>query len=169
MIYSSNGKQLDKPRIRMLANELTSDDKKILLEAPKKIPALRKYPSSTLQLMYCRGIKTAEEMLFFLEAGLNNLENASLMHDADKFDEIVHEAITNNEHIVFYTDYDMDGIGSGVTGVKGLRNYAKLQNSTSKIDWYANSRFIEGYGITPSTESKRFGIKDNRDRSPRTI
>lgn len=149
-----------KPRIRMLANELTSDDKKILLEAPKKIPALRKYPSSTLQLMYCRGIKTAEEMLFFLEAGLNNLENASLMHDADKFDEIVHEAITNNEHIVFYTDYDMDGIGSGVTGVKGLRNYAKLQNSTSKIDWYANSRFIEGYGITPK------GVEDLVSKFP---
>ncbi len=138
-----------KPKIRMLAKELTDEDKKVLMEAPQKIPALKKYPSSTLQLMYCRGIKTAEDMIFFLEAGVGDLENASLMKDADKFDSIVHEAIKNNEDIVFYTDYDMDGIGSGVTGVKGLRNYAKLQNSTSQINWYANSRFIEGYGITP--------------------
>lgn len=138
-----------KPRIRMLAKELTDDDRKIIMEAPKKMPALKKYPSSALQLMYCRGIKTAEEMLFFLEAGIGDLENASLMMDADKFDKIVHESIVNNEDIIFYTDYDMDGIGSGATGVKGLRRYAKLHNSTSKIDWYANNRFGEGYGITP--------------------
>lgn len=138
-----------KPRIRMLAKELTEEDKRVIQEAPIKFPALNKYPTSALQLMYCRGIHTAEEMLFFLEAGLGNLEDSSHMKDADKFDEIVHNAIMNNETIIFYTDYDMDGIGSGATGVKGLRNYAKILGSNSFIFWYANSRFGEGYGITP--------------------
>lgn len=148
------------PKIKMVASELTDKDKKKIQEAPIQVPELNKYPKSVFQLMYSRGIHTGEEMLFFLEAGLGNLEDPSKMKDSDKFDSIVHNAIINNKMIIFYTDYDMDGIGSGATGVKGLRNYAKLFNSTSFIGWYANSRFVEGYGITPR------GVEDLVNKFP---
>lgn len=137
-----------KPKINMVLSGLSQNEKQelnVLLHDA----SLKDFSPYTIQLLYTRGIKTPDEIKKFMVCNLADLENTKLMADSDKFVEIVRDAILRDEMITFYTDYDMDGIGSGVTGVKGLRMYADLKASGSVINWYANNRFGEGYGITP--------------------
>lgn len=136
-----------KPKIMMTTSSLTPDELQYLQDLHKN-PMFYNYDYLTLQILYTRGIKTAEEMYLFLNGTIKDLTPCQDMKDSMKFCEIVKDEIINNKHIVIYTDYDMDGIGAGGVGTLGLRNYARLMNSSSQIDWYANSRFVEGYGIT---------------------
>lgn len=148
-----------KPRINMLALRLTTQEKQFLQNLTQD-PRFYGQSYLTLQILYTRGIKTPEEMYLFLHGNIHDLSVSYKMKDADKFCAIVKEAILNNEDIIIYTDYDMDGIGSGAVAVKLLRRYAELMHSTSKIYWYANSRFIEGYGITAA------GVEDLYEKFP---
>lgn len=125
-------------------------------------PKFRNVSRITLEILYHRGIKTEDEIYKYLNDNMNHLSSPHEMKDSDKFCKIVNETIENDEDITFYTDYDMDGIGAGVTGVKGTRRYAQLKNSKSQINWYANNRFVEGYGITPD------GVDDLMKKYPNT-
>lgn len=148
-----------KPRINMVAS-MFSPSEKNELQTLLQDNRLKEYSPLTIQLLFSRNIRTVNDIINFMNCNLADLEDTQLMADADKFVTIVRDSISNNEDIVFYTDYDMDGIGSGVTGIKGLRRYAELKNSSSKINWYANNRFGEGYGITPK------GVEDLKNKFP---
>ncbi len=102
-----------------------------------------------LRILYHRGIQKEDDIYAFFHNNLNHLTSPNEMKDADKFCAITKESILNNEDITVYGDYDMDGIGALYAAVKGLMDYARQMGSTSQIHWYANNRFIEGYGITP--------------------
>lgn len=149
------------PKIIMRNKTLTQEEVEYLQELHKD-SIFCNIDYLTLQILYTRGVKTKEEMRFFLYGNLNDLSDPSKMKDSNKFCTIVIEAIKNNEDIVIYTDYDMDGIGCAMVAVSLLRRYAELVNSTSNIYWYANSRFIEGYGITKN------GVNDLMNKYPTT-
>ena len=66
-------------------------------------------------LLFHRGIKTAEEKIAFLNPSYDHhVHDPFLLKDAEKAAKRIVQAIENNEKIVVYSDYDADGIPAGV-------------------------------------------------------
>jgi single-stranded-DNA-specific exonuclease len=90
-----------------------------------------------------RGISNFDEAKKFFRPSLENLHNPFLMKDMDKAVERLEKAISNNEKILVYGDYDVDGT-SAVSLV-----YSFLQKIIPKnIEYYIPDRYSEGYGIS---------------------
>lgn len=64
------------------------------------------------------------------------------MRDMDKAVERLHEAIVNNEKIMVYGDYDVDG----TTAVALL--YCFITKFSKNVDFYIPDRYNEGYGVS---------------------
>ena len=60
-------------------------------------------------LLLNRGIDTAEKAREFFDPDINKLHDPFLMKDMDKAVERLSKAIINNEKILIYGDYDVDG------------------------------------------------------------
>ncbi len=110
-----------------------------------KIQALQK----TLQidpilatLLLQRGIETFDEAKAFFRPSLDDLHNPYLMKDMDKAVARIEQAIANNENILVYGDYDVDG----TTSVALMSTYLKTRYSL--IHTYIPNRYDEGYGIS---------------------
>lgn len=89
-----------------------------------------------------RGIDTFEKAKDFFRPDLNNIHDAFLMKDMDNAVERLQEAIANNEKILIYGDYDVDG----TTSVALV--YAYLKNYYDNLAYYIPDRYAEGYGIS---------------------
>jgi single-stranded-DNA-specific exonuclease len=90
-----------------------------------------------------RGIKNFEEAKKFFRPSLNDLHDPFLMKDMDKAIERLNKAIADNEKILVYGDYDVDG----TTAVALV--YSFLQKIIpDKIEYYIPDRYAEGYGIS---------------------
>ena len=89
-------------------------------------------------LLVKRGIETFEQSRAFFRPDLNNLHDPFLMRDMDKAVERLHEAIVNNEKIMVYGDYDVDG----TTAVALL--YCFITKFSKNVDFYIPDRYNEG-------------------------
>lgn len=98
-------------------------------------------PSIVADLMVQRGIKSARDGEAFLRADLADLEDPHLLKDIDKAVERISRGIEENERIVVYGDYDVDGITSICILVDVLRGLG------ANVDYYIPDRVDEGYGI----------------------
>ena len=94
-------------------------------------------------LLVSRKIKTFEEAKKFFRPSLNDLHDPFLMKDMDKAVNRILEAVQNNENILVYGDYDVDGTSSVALVCKFLRS-----NTNNKIGTYIPDRYDEGYGIS---------------------
>ncbi|ALX48180.1 single-stranded-DNA-specific exonuclease RecJ [Lentibacillus amyloliquefaciens] len=99
------------------------------------------------ELLLQRGITSDEEAEEFLSPDLNNLHSVNLLADIEKATERVHKAISANEKILVYGDYDADGVSSTAIMIKAL------QELGANCDYYIPNRFTEGYG--PNEEAFR--------------
>lgn len=147
-------------QVNML-NNYTPAQKNALREL-KKDPRLYNLSQVELEILYNRGIQTADEIDAFLYSNVNHLEPTSMMLESDVFCSLLEQGIRENKNIVCYTDYDVDGITAGVICLDGLKKIIEILGSTSTINLYANNRFIEGYGITAN------GVKDLMQKYPNT-
>jgi len=93
-------------------------------------------------LLIQRGITTFEEAKAFFRPSLDELHDPFLMLNMDKAVLRIQQAIENQERILIYGDYDVDG----TTSVALV--YSFLKQSYPKIDFYIPDRYIEGYGIS---------------------
>ncbi len=93
-------------------------------------------------LLAQRGITSFEEAKLFFRPALENLHNPFLMKDMDKAIDRINKAIANNEKILFYGDYDVDG----TTSVALI--YTFFKNFYPNIGFYIPDRYSEGYGIS---------------------
>jgi single-stranded-DNA-specific exonuclease len=93
-------------------------------------------------LLVQRGVTTYEEAKSFFRPSLDELHDPFLMKDMDKAVERILQAIDNNENIMIYGDYDVDG----TTAVSLV--YSFLKNIHKKIEFYIPDRYLEGYGIS---------------------
>lgn len=93
-------------------------------------------------LLVQRGVKTFEEARTFFRPTLECLHDPFLMQDMDKAILRIEKALSENEKILIYGDYDVDGT-SAVALV-----YTFLLKFTSRLDFYIPDRYIEGYGIS---------------------
>ncbi|WP_420603647.1 single-stranded-DNA-specific exonuclease RecJ [Flagellimonas sp.] len=93
-------------------------------------------------LLLQRGISTYEEAKKFFRPELSHLHDPFLMKDMDKAAERIESAITNNENILVYGDYDVDG----TTAVALLSSF--LQENYPNVATYIPDRYSEGYGVS---------------------
>lgn len=92
-----------------------------------------------------RGVKDAEAAKSFFRPQLSDLHDPFLMKDMDKAVERLNRAIADNERIMIYGDYDVDGC----TAVTLVYNFLKEYHSN--LLYFIPSRYEEGYGITKGT------------------
>ena len=95
-----------------------------------------------------RGYKTKEEAESFIRKDQEILHDPFLLNDMDKAVDRIALAVKNNEKIVIYGDYDVDG----VTSVSIL--YLYLEKAGADIDYYIPCRKGEGYGVSTAAIDK---------------
>jgi single-stranded-DNA-specific exonuclease len=93
-------------------------------------------------LLVQRGIETYEEAQEFFRPTLDDLHNPYLMKDMDKAVERIELAIKNQENILVFGDYDVDG----TTAVSLVSSY--LKTYYTNVATYIPDRYDEGYGIS---------------------
>ena len=89
-----------------------------------------------------RGVATFEESKKYFRPELNDLHDPWLMKDMDKAVERIIRAVNNNEKILVFGDYDVDG----TTSVACM--YRFLKKIHSDLDFYIPHRYREGYGVS---------------------
>lgn len=94
------------------------------------------------KLLVQRGIRTFEEARRFFRPDFANLHDPFLMADMEKAVNRLTEAIQENEKILIYGDYDVDGTTSVSLVYKFLKKFY------SNVDFYIPDRYLEGYGIS---------------------
>jgi len=98
--------------------------------------------SITASLLVQRGIETYEDAKTFFRPSLSDLHDPFLMKDMDKAVARIEQALVNNENILVYGDYDVDG----TTSVALVSSYLKTRQDN--IATYIPDRYDEGYGIS---------------------
>jgi single-stranded-DNA-specific exonuclease len=93
-------------------------------------------------LLIQRGIETFEQAKTFFRPTLEDLHNPYLMKDMDKAVSRIEKAIANNENILVFGDYDVDG----TTAVSLVSSY--LRSFYPNVATYIPDRYNEGYGIS---------------------
>ncbi|MEO7976902.1 single-stranded-DNA-specific exonuclease RecJ [Flavobacterium sp.] len=93
-------------------------------------------------LLIQRGIETFEEARKFFRPSLEHLHDPFLMKDMDKAVARIESAIENQENILVFGDYDVDG----TTAVSLVSSY--LKTHYPNIATYIPDRYDEGYGIS---------------------
>jgi len=95
-------------------------------------------------LLVQRGVTTFDEAKTFFRPELSQLHDPFLMKDMDKAVERILKAISENEKVLVYGDYDVDG----TTAVAVVYTYLKPFFKKKKIEFYIPDRYEEGYGIS---------------------
>lgn len=93
-------------------------------------------------LLAQRDISTFDEARAFFRPRLNDLHDPFLMKDMDKAVARLETAINNQEKVMVYGDYDVDG----TTSVAMM--YMFLRERFQHIEYYIPDRYTEGYGIS---------------------
>lgn len=94
------------------------------------------------QLLVQRGIETFEDAKNFFRPSLDHLHDPYLMKDMEKAVKRIEKAIANQERILVFGDYDVDG----TTAVSLVSSY--LKSYYPDVATYIPDRYDEGYGIS---------------------
>jgi len=93
-------------------------------------------------LLLQRDIKTFEEARKFFNPSLSDLHDPFLMNGMKEAVVRIKQAIDNNENILVYGDYDVDG----TTSIALV--YSFLKEFYPNVKYYVPERYSEGYGIS---------------------
>ena len=120
---------------------------KILAADENKIAELRQalnisYP--LCKILVQREIDTYNKAKDFFRPQLSQLHNPFLMKDMDKAVPCILSAIKNQEKILVFGDYDVDG----TTSVATMYRFLKKIYCEENIAFYVPHRFREGYGVS---------------------
>jgi single-stranded-DNA-specific exonuclease len=113
----------EKEKIEKLAKELSVD-------------------TSIAKILCHRNIETFEQAKKYFRPSLADIHDPFLMKDMDLAVARIETAISNNENILVYGDYDVDG----TTSVSLVSSY--LKTIYPNIATYIPDRYKEGYGIS---------------------
>ena len=94
------------------------------------------------ELLVKRGVETFEQARSFFRPSLDDLHDPFLMKDMDKAVKRLRTAITTEEGILVYGDYDVDGTTAVALVYSFLRRYS------TNVDSYIPDRYEDGYGLS---------------------
>ncbi|PWJ36069.1 single-stranded-DNA-specific exonuclease RecJ [Sediminitomix flava] len=105
------------------------------------------------QILLQRGISSEEKARLFFSAHLHDLHDPFLMFQMQKASDRITEAVENDEKILFYGDYDTDGITSVALMISFFRE------ACPNFTYYIPDRYQEGYGL--SERGVTYAIEEN--------
>jgi single-stranded-DNA-specific exonuclease len=123
------------------------------LETVKSLAEAINISGTLATILVQRGQKDFEAAKAFFRPSLSELHNPFLMKDMEEAVARLDKAIQNNEKILIYGDYDVDG----TTSVALF--YGFLRTKYANIDFYIPDRYTEGYGV--STQGIEFARENN--------
>jgi len=103
-------------------------------------------------LLIQRGFEEQEDVLGFLNPALSAMHHSLLMKDMKEAVVRLHQAIEDEERILIYGDYDVDG----TTAVAMVASY--LEGVGGQVETYIPHRYEEGYGV--SMEGVKFASEN---------
>ena len=95
-----------------------------------------------------RGIEDPDYINEFLNPSVEGLHDPFLLRDMEKAVNRIVKAVNNNEKILIYGDYDVDGISS--TSIL----YDFFRSLNKDVSYYIPDRLNEGYGISTAAAEK---------------
>lgn len=123
----------------------------------EKLIADWKLPRLYAIILANRGIADLEEAKAFVNLNVHQLHDPFLMDEMSLAFERIIKAIEQNERIMVFGDYDVDG----TTGVALF--YLFLIHAYDNIEFYVPDRYAEGYGIS------KMGIDTAKDNNCKLI
>lgn len=99
-------------------------------------------PKAVIRILINRKIETIDEINRFIYPNLKDLSDPFILKGMDGAIERITEALKENEKILIYGDYDVDGI----TATSLL--FLVLNKLGANVDYYLPNRITEGYGLT---------------------
>ncbi|KOY51824.1 single-stranded-DNA-specific exonuclease RecJ [Polaribacter dokdonensis] len=111
----------------------------------EKVKALAKdlqVEPAIAKILCQRNIESFNDAKLFFRPSLEDIHDPFLMKDMDLAVERIDLAITNQENILVFGDYDVDG----TTAVSLVASY--LRTLTPNIATYIPDRYAEGYGVS---------------------
>ena len=108
---------------------------------PEAEEALKAFPQIIRQLLFNRGYASDEAARKFLKASVTFDTSPWQLHGMEKVIDRLENAILNQEPIVIYGDYDVDGVTATVLLVQLLKSMGAI------VHEYIPNRFDEGYGL----------------------
>lgn len=101
-----------------------------------------KISEPSARMLVRRGIRTPDEARAYVRPSLAELHDPFLMRDMYNAVSRLEMAVREQEKILIYGDYDVDG----TTAVALM--YRFLSTVTDRLDFYVPDRYTEGYGIS---------------------
>lgn len=95
-----------------------------------------------VHLLYSRGIDNKNKLQKYLNPSINHFYNPYLFEDMQTAVEIIRKHISNNNKILVFGDYDVDGISASAILIK------YFQSIGADVINYLPNRYIDGYGLT---------------------
>ncbi len=120
---------------------------KILSTDEHKVIALQQLlhvNTALCKILLQRGVDTFEKAKDYFRPQLSQLHDPFLMKDMEKAVERILKAIENQEKILVFGDYDVDGTTSVACMYRFLKKIYKEEN----IAFYVPHRYKEGYGVS---------------------
>ena len=103
--------------------------------------ALNGLPAALARALVLRGIDSFDAARRFFRAGRDDLHDPFLMQDMDRAADRVVQAIEQNERVLVYGDYDVDG----TTATTLLTDF--LRTHGVEADYFIPDRYEDGYGL----------------------
>ena len=116
--------------------------KKVDVSIAKKLASDLGVSEIIANLLVLRGVKTFNQAKDFFRPSLSNLHDPFLMKDMQKAVKRIELAVSKQQKILIYGDYDVDG----TTAVAMM--YSFLKKYINNIEYYVPCRYSEGYGIS---------------------
>jgi len=112
-------------------------------------------PPIIARILASRGMDTKEKAERFLNPSLTDLCDPYLLHDMDKGVDRVIRALREQEKVMIFGDYDVDGI----TATSLL--FLVLNKLGAGVSYYLPNRLVEGYGLSEEgiMEAGKRGVK----------
>lgn len=121
---------------------------KVNQEQVKELQEKYKINKLLATILANRGIIEDKEISKFLEPKRNDFYDPFEMPDMNRAVDRIIQAIENNEQIIIYGDYDVDGI----TSVTVLKSFLEERGKNTNV--YIPNRLNEGYGLNKTAVEK---------------
>jgi len=112
-------------------------------------------PEGIARILVYRGFNTPEQAKKFLYPDLSGLFDPLLLKDMEKAVNRIIDALKDNQKIMIFGDYDVDGI----TATSLI--FLILNRLGAEVSYYLPNRLIEGYGLSEEgiIEAEKRGVK----------
>jgi len=105
---------------------------------------IKKYNLSPMvvDLLFARGYTDTNKIEKFLNPSEDSFYDPYLLHDMDRLVKRIRKAVKDNEKVLIFGDYDVDGVSASAILIK---YFASIK---FYVDYFLPNRYIDGYGLT---------------------